>query len=251
MEEINRHYLALLERFGIPARIEEAPKRARRMNVVKDGDVFVIRLRPMEKEYHLEFLAYAVREILLPRLVLETPRLRLRRVEAKDAEPLFEGCSDRNTAYLDWGDQPFEEMDGEYGRLMEKYRSDKTRYAICLKEEDRAIGVVNLTVNDDYAVEVMELGYSIVPSRQRKGYAREALSALLELLLEELRLDMVLAGIVEKNEASLHLIRELGFVFEGRRHKAFWDCEREEPVDLLYFYRERAQGPEPCAENTV
>lgn len=40
------------------------------------------------------YLAYNVRQILLPKLILETPRLILRKIELKDADDCFEFLSD-------------------------------------------------------------------------------------------------------------------------------------------------------------
>ena len=49
---------------------------------------------------------------------------------------------------------------------------------------------------------------------------------------------MVIAGALEQNTPSLKMIEKLGFIFEGRKHKALYH-----PVygssDLLYFYMER------------
>ena len=49
---------------------------------------------------------------------------------------------------------------------------------------------------------------------------------------------MLIAGAIEDNEASLKMLEQLGFTFEGRRHKAFWHPVKG-AVDLLYYYKER------------
>lgn len=91
----------------------------------------------------------------------------------------------------------------------------------------------------------MEIGYGIAPGYKRRGYAYEALSALLRCLLYDLHLDMVVAGAFPDNTPSLELLRKLGFRCEGRRHKAFWN-ELRGPMDLACFYLEREDGvPRP------
>ena len=38
------------------------------------------------------------------------------------------------------------------------------------------------------------------------------------------------------------MIQKLGFTFEGRKHKAFWDVDENKPVDLLYYYLDRKES---------
>ena len=94
------------------------------------------------------------------------------------------------------------------------------------------------TVSLYRAVEVMEIGYTINPSRRRCGYAMEAVRAMLNYVLQVLHLDMVIAGVFEENARSLKMIEKLGFVFEGRKRKALYHPVHG-PSDLLYFYMER------------
>lgn len=110
---------------------------------------------------------------------------------------------------------------------------------IILKENGQVIGTVNLFPDDSRAVEAMEIGYSIARAYQRNGYAFEALSALLHLLQDDLYLEMVTAGVLPENIASMNLLAKLGFCKEGLRHKAVWHEGLDRPVDLLYFYRDR------------
>ncbi len=107
------------------------------------------------------------------------------------------------------------------------------------EEIRKVIGTVNVFENQTRAVDAVEIGYSISPRYRRQGYAYEALSALMDCLQGGLFLDMVLAGILEENEASQDLLRKLGFHQEGIRHKAVWHERIDKPVDLVYYYRDR------------
>ena len=133
----------------------------------------------------------------------------------------------------------FTEMDDEYQELMAQFAQRETQYMIVLKESGEVIGTVNLFADDSRAVDAMEVGYSIAHAHQRKGYAYEALSALLGLLQNDLYLEMVTAGILPENKASEKLLEKLGFHKEGLRHKAVWHAELDNPVDLVYYYRDR------------
>ena len=88
------------------------------------------------------------------------------------------------------------------------------------------------------AIECKEVGYVISPNYRRKGYAYEAVSNLIKLLLDDLKLDMIIAGCFVDNIASKKTLEKLGFIFEGRKRKALWDAV-EGPKDLLYFFREK------------
>jgi len=235
--EINERYIDICRRFGITVCIEAEGEPAK---VTPFGDHYTIRLRLdliPEGQYE-RYLAYNVRELLLPCIALDTGRLIVRRLTIYDAEPLFESFADAESSRLDTGSEPFEVMEGEYLENFTEIVRDDTRYAIVEKASGKAVGLINLMKKDDRQVEAMEIGYCINPSSQRKGYATEAVSAMLKLLQEELKLELVLANCVELNTASQKILERLGFVYEGRRHKAFWDPVPNKPVDLLCYYRE-------------
>lgn len=110
---------------------------------------------------------------------------------------------------------------------------------VVLRETGKVIGTVHLFPDDSRAVETMEIGYTIDAAYQRRGYALEAISALLELLQKQLRLELVTAGILPENAASEGLLRKLGFQREGLRRKAIWHEAMDRPLDLIYYYRDR------------
>ena len=165
----------------------------------------------------------------------------LRRFEDNDAVDCFESLSDEETCLLDGGYQSFDKMDDEYNRLMDTFKKQETRYMIVLKEENKVIGTINLMDINDRCVETMEVGYEVSPNYRRKGYAYEAISSLLKFLLDDLHLDMVIAGIFEENTKSIKMLEKLGFSVEGRKHNALW-VHNKGPVDLFYYYLERSRN---------
>ena len=68
----------------------------------------------------------------------------------------------------------------------------------------------------------------------------EAVKAVCDCLLNTLHTDMLIAGAIEKNTVSLHMLQKLGFAFEGRRTKGFYHPVYG-PVDLLYYVLERKE----------
>jgi RimJ/RimL family protein N-acetyltransferase len=60
-----------------------------------------------------------------------------------------------------------------------------------------------------------ELGYTVAPDHQGKGYAREAVGALLGFLFDGLGTHRVMASVDPRNTASVALLEGLGFRKEG------------------------------------
>lgn len=243
MKRIDEKYRRVLQQYGLELVVictedEEQPVQ----NCEIDGNSVIItlnlpKIEASDSDYE-GFLAFNVRRVLLPRLYMETERLIIRRYEREDAASLYEMDHDRNSCYMDGGYEPSEKMDDEYFEKMETLVEDAGRYVIAHKSTNEAFGLIHLMPVEDRVIDTMEIGYIVNPSRCRKGYAFEAVSGMLELLLEQLHLDMVIAGAIEENVPSLNMLEKLGFEYEGRRHKAFW-YPPVGPVDLLMFYKER------------
>ena len=58
----------------------------------------------------------------------------------------------------------------------------------------------------------VEIGYSIVPRYQRRGFANEAVRALLDWAFSDDRVDRVVAQTLPESHASQGLLHKLGFV---------------------------------------
>ena len=241
MQTIDKKYIDLLKEYGIDLEIVHVDDiNLPAQSITEESSSVEIQLnlsKISEWEYET-YLSYNVRKIVLPRLNLETERLRIRRFEKKDADALFEFLSDRESCYLDGGYEPYTEKNDDYYDMMSKFAEEETRYVIVRKDTEDVIGMIHLMECNDRAVEVMEIGYTINPSQRRCGYATEAVKAMLRYLLQELHLDMVIAGALEDNKISLKMIENLGFVYEGRKRKALYHSING-PSDLLYFYMER------------
>ena len=76
-------------------------------------------------------------------LPIETERLILRQCCVDDAKDVFAILSDEQTTLDCGGYHAFDEMDEEYGRLMQKF-AGQTRYSIICKETGRVIGMISM-----------------------------------------------------------------------------------------------------------
>lgn len=239
-DQIHQEFERLCSRFHIPVQIvtvhdPDAPTK----EIAVENGIHVITLNTAKLpavEYKI-YVGYHVRQILLPRLVLETERLVLRRCRPEDAADCFELLSNEADAYMDCS-KAFPSMDDAFYKRFNLFTRRETQYMIALKDTGKVIGAVNVFEDNSRAVEAMEIGYAISPDYRHKGYAFEALSALLDLLQRELYLEIVTAGILPENLASEKLLTKLGFHKEGLRHKAVWHEGLDRPVDLIYYYRD-------------
>ncbi|MEV6241605.1 GNAT family N-acetyltransferase [Lentzea sp. NPDC051838] len=77
--------------------------------------------------------------------------------------------------------------------------------AVCL--DDKVIGDVALVWRTDHEGEI---GYSLHPTFQGKGYAREAAEAMLRIGFDELKLRRIVAECDPRNEPSRRVMERLG-----------------------------------------
>lgn len=156
----------------------------------------------------------------------ETPRLVLRRLRDDDAAVLAAYRSDPDVArYQSWP-TPFSEE-----RALELVASVRNRqpgqpgwfqFAIADKTTDTLLGDGGLNV---FEARQGEIGYTLAPWAQGRGYATEAVSGLLDLAFGDLDLHRVVARTDPRNARSGALLRRLGFRHEGRFLESYWDGE--------------------------
>jgi [ribosomal protein S5]-alanine N-acetyltransferase len=61
----------------------------------------------------------------------------------------------------------------------------------------------------------VEIGYSVVPGRRRRGYATEAARAIVAWALRQPGVGVVVAGCDSDNTASIRVLERVGFVQTG------------------------------------
>ena len=66
--------------------------------------------------------------------------------------------------------------------------------------------------DDDGTIEV---GYSVIPSRRRQGYATEAARAIVAWALDQARVEVVVARCEIDNEPSIRTLERIGFLRVG------------------------------------
>lgn len=154
--------------------------------------------------------------------VIETKRLILREVRLSDCEDMFEYASLPTFGPMA-GWQPHRTV-GETRSILQLFL-DKKKYgqlgtfAVILKEENKMIGTLELhTYMRGFKA---ELGYSINPKYQGKGYATEAAIEAIIWGFEDLGLARIECTTYVNNYSSQKVCHKLHLTYEGIRRKGY------------------------------
>lgn len=149
--------------------------------------------------------------------VLRTTRLVLRPFERHDAEDLLGVFADPEVVRY-WSSGAWTDIaqaEAMIAEALQGYREGGIlRYAIALLDSDRLVGICNLRGFFEQNRRC-ELGYALAREHWGRGYAAEALEALLGHAFHELDLNRIEADIDPRNDASARLLERLGFRREG------------------------------------
>lgn len=167
---------------------------------------------------------------------IRTPRLRIRRFRLDDAEGLWRRRNDPDVArYQNWS-IPFprdraEAMVEEVAATDEPPVDDWWMAAVCEATSGEVLGdlAVNLTAGGRTA----EIGYTFDRRHWGRGYATEALDALVDRLFERPGLTRVFGMLHPDNVASAMVLERTGFRFEGHTRSSFW-LDDEVSDDWIY-----------------
>lgn len=140
-----------------------------------------------------------------------TARLRLDALRDKDANALFAYRSDPAVArFQGWRPDSVADAErfiGAQHGVAPDMRDTWWQRAIRLRDTDELIGDLGLHFMDDGTVEV---GISLAPAHQRRGYAREALEVMLDFVFGGLRKRRVIAQVAPRNFMCMRLLEGVG-----------------------------------------
>ena len=158
-------------------------------------------------------------------MFLHTRRLLLRNFNASDLEAFLAYRNDPAVAkYQSW-DVPYPREKGEaFIAEMSDIHAPKQGHwlqlALELKETGTLIGDVAFCIKEDDARQAV-IGFSIASAYWRKGFATEALTALLDYLFEDIDLHRVTADCDVENVGSWKTLEKLGFRREAHFVESF------------------------------
>jgi RimJ/RimL family protein N-acetyltransferase len=151
--------------------------------------------------------------------VMVGDRVYLRPLEVDDAKVLAGSSHYETEAFMNRGRDLYSPIAYEY-QLREMYADkppyDAVAFAVCLTEDDRCIGMVDLD-GIDLVNGVAETGIWLHEAAVRgKGYGTEAKHLLLEYAFDRLNLERVVAFVFESNERSAGALKKQGYRSAGR-----------------------------------
>lgn len=177
-----------------------------------------------------------------PTLPVRTPRLVLRRFRADDVEQLLLFHSDTEAVrYV-----PYPPRDrAAVAQVLERKamstglreEGDLVELAVILVEDGTLIGDVLLALRS-IEHQTLEVGYIFSPAHGGKGYATEAVRALLDLAFGELGARRVVARVDERNAPSRALLERLNVRKEAHLIENEW-CKGELTSEVDYAVLDR------------
>ncbi len=150
-------------------------------------------------------------------LLIETERLRLAHLDARDAELILELL---NTAAFirNIGDRGVRTLDDareyiETGPIASYQQHGFGLNRVSLREGGATIGICGLLKRAH--LEHPDIGFALLPRYWSCGYAREAAAAVIADGQQTHGLNKLLAITALENPDSIRLLEKLGFVFQG------------------------------------
>ncbi len=154
---------------------------------------------------------------------LETPRLRLEPIRADHAGAMFDGLHEPSL-YAYQTDEPPDDM----ASLRERYAQLATgdspagdqhwlNWILVRRDTGQAAGYVQATLA--HAGAQAEIGYLVLVAHQRRGFAGEAVAAMVQHLFGA-GVAVVRAVVDVRNVPSIALLERLGFARDGTERSA-------------------------------
>ena len=143
-------------------------------------------------------------------IFIETARLILRNVAAKDADNMYDYRNNEICARYQRGQT--KDYDGIVA-LVERRKNDVMSVdapfmmAVALKDTNEMVGEIVVMPNDG----TISLGYTFSYKHHRNGYAFESLTALINLLHEQYPEWDFISFTEPENEPSMALLKKLGY----------------------------------------
>ncbi len=163
--------------------------------------------------------------------VIETERLKLRPIDLRDTDDLFEYSSRLDNTYYIY---PRHRTPEDTKFAIANYFMDTPlgKYGIELKEEGKLIGTIDIRIKPNRLS--AEIGYVLNLDYQGQGYATEAAESMLKFAFEVLELEKVYATCNAENVESEALMIRLGMTKEGElRRYQIW--KSGEWINLLQY----------------
>lgn len=167
--------------------------------------------------------------------VLETDRLILRLLENKDSKDIFSIFSSENVTKY-YGMFPMKEL-SEAEQLILKFKNSfleekSIRWGIEIKQSKQIIGTCGFH-NWNKRHFRAEIGYELGEQFWKKGYAKEAVLAIIDYGFKNMELARIEAVTYPENTASKNMLNTLGFEYEGLLKKYAYFRNKHQDLNMF------------------
>lgn len=153
---------------------------------------------------------------------LETNRLLLKSISKEDVDFIYSHFSDEIVTKYLYDEEPLTDMEGAE-QIIDMYLKSNavslSRWIITRKSDQVNMGTCGFHCWDS-SEGVLDVGYDLQQQYWGKGYMQEALKAIINVALIELKIKKINAHIYIENDNSIKLVERLGFKFSGKEY----DC---------------------------
>ena len=159
-------------------------------------------------------------------IILTTERLILRELCEKDVSDLAEILKDPVT--MKYYEHAFsdDEVEDWYSRQLKRYKVDGIGlWAVVLKENDKMIGQIGLSLQPVEEDNEIEIGYLLNRNYWHKGFAIEAAKACKDYAFEKLNLKRVVSIIRDNNLPSQRIAEKNGMKIEKTFIKHYYGMD--------------------------
>ena len=167
--------------------------------------------------------------------MLETKDLILRKAEFDDWQDMYENVWSREETarHMLWDVTQSEEAARErMTRTVAYQQKNPTAYIVCERSSGKAIGFAGIMEIEPGVYE--DCGVALGPEYVGRGYGKQILSALVELVFGDLCASKFICSCRSENEASRRLQLSCGFIFSHTEERI--DPRNDTPY-VLEFYK--------------
>lgn len=160
-------------------------------------------------------------------LVLETPRLRLRRFQESDVDDIWPVVSNPDfPKMMSWAAHTDRNETLGFVRAVNQSLEQNTGVAWAIEHDGRVIGSISLDsmvfALRAWRIDRAELGFWLAPEQWNKGLMTEAADAVMRCAFHTIGLHKVTVGCIADNVASRRVIEKLGFRYVGKLEDDVW-----------------------------
>ena len=171
-------------------------------------------------------------------VTLETSRLLLRKITSEDAKEFYENIStdDKIIPFVMWNKSKcLDDTRKVIDIWLDQYKEyNSYRWVVTKKDTEEIIGIIDL-VKINLKHKICEVGYCYSSKYWGSGYASEALTKVINFLLNDVGFDIVTASHLESNPNSGKVMIKAGMMYEATLKSRYINKNTNQRENLLVY----------------